>query len=179
MRAVVRAAVASYLGAQSIPFLGTIHTARPFLIPEDDYDSQISNWALQLNPPVGDNRSGCVMIIHIPDSQRSRVSLSGRAFIEDTDVHTVVLEMLFANQSGDGEIAQGEHDILMDATVMAIRADPLLGMPGTIWSAGEFQQGVHVTQHEPFWSQDGLTEFIVALIRFDTWEWLSGPAGTT
>lgn len=174
----VRSAVVTYIQGQNIPFVGKVFTARPFLVAEDDYDTQIASWAINQSPPQGDTRSSSVMIVHLPDTQRSRVSLSGRAFVDDTNVHTVVLECIFANQSGDGETSQLDHDRLMDAISVAIRADPLLGMPGTIWSAGEFQSGVHTTQHEPFWSQDGLTEFIIALVRFETWEWLAGAAGT-
>lgn len=177
-RASVRSAIQTYLVNQNLPFVGKIFLARPFLVAEDDYDQQMANWAVSQVTPAGDTRSSCVLVIHIPDTQRSRVSLSGRAYVDDTNVHNVVLECLFANQSGDGETTQTDHDTLMDAISLAIRADPLLGMPGTIWSAGEFQQGVHTTQHEPFWSPDGLTEFIIALVRFDTWEWLAGTAGT-
>lgn len=174
-RAVVRTAVTDYLTAAALPFVGTVYRARPFIIDEEDYEVSIAAGTEQLVTSV--DGSAAVIIVHIPDSGRERVTMTGRAFVDDKEIHDVTLEVLFSNTAGDAVVAQDDHDTLMDAITVALRADPLLGSPQVIWSSGEFRP-IKVDQHEPYTTSESTTVFIPTTIAFQVWEWIAGPAGT-
>jgi hypothetical protein len=172
-RVAIRAAAQAYLTAANIPFVGTVYRARPTLVDESNYENTMLNQAT--NP----NQSSAVLVINLPEDQRERRSFSGRAFVDDSNIHDIVVEVFFASRTGDALAAQDDADTLLDALAIAVRADPTLGNPNIVWSAGEYQKGVHTSVHAAFVGPDGLTNFIIATVRFDAWEWLAGPAGTT
>jgi hypothetical protein len=178
-RLAVRQALETFLKNGNVPFVGTVFRARPIIVSEEDYDAQMVNTYLLQNPGLDDEGSSAVVVINLPDSHRERKTLSGRANVDDTDVHDVVLELFFWSRSGDGIRAQDDHDAMCDSLVTLLRGDATLGKPSVVWSAGEFQPGVHIQQHESWTPNDGTGIIIVASCRFQTWEWLAGPAGTT
>jgi hypothetical protein len=101
--------------------------------------------------------------------------MSGRGAVNDKWVHPVDLELFFANTSGDPVVTQVEYDQTVDAMVIAIRSNPLLGDPQDVWSAGEFEYGVRHRQSQPFTGEDGLTVFIYGVVSCEVWEWIAGP----
>lgn len=172
-RAIVRAAVSNYFTNAGIPFVGMVYSARPIVINENDYERTMSAGTIEFIE--SGNGSGAVMVVNIPDDKRVRKTLTGRGAVDDTNVHTIVLEIFFGSTGGEGISAQSDHDQLIDAVVTAIRSDPLLGTGGKpIWSAGEFDFGVVVEQAEPYTGSDGTTVFIPSTIRFQAWEWIAG-----
>lgn len=173
-RASVRSAAVAYLQGANIPYVGTVYAGRPLVVDETDYDLNMSTGLFQ--NVVSPEGSSAVILVDIPESRRERRTMTGRTFEDDTQIHTVVLEVFMANVAGKGIAAQADNDATIDAIVDAIRADPLLGQPSVVWSAGEFTTGITVEQREPITSADGTVIFIPAVIRFETWEWLSSNA---
>lgn len=172
MRATVRAAIAAYLQAATLPSVGTVFTARPEVIDESDYENSIAGAVSQFVGSAGG--SSAVLIVNIPDGKRTRKAMTGRTSVSDVYVHQVVLEVILANTTGDAGAAQDDHDTLVDALVVALRSDPLLGSPSIVWSAGEFSAGIQAQQSMPFTGADGLTVFIVGVVRLEVWEQLEG-----
>jgi len=164
-------AATSYFENADIPMVGTVFPGRPIVVDEEDYDLQMSQGLFEDVSSI--DGSSAVLIVNIPTGHRQRQTITGRAFEDDSYIHNMVLELFFANVSGDGVAAQRDHNAVCDAIVAAIRADPLLGQPPVVWSAGEFKP-VDVEQREPFTNSDGLVIFIPAVIRFDVYEWLTG-----
>ena len=175
-RAAVRQVVTAYFTNANIPFIGTVHPSRPYIITEEDYDLQMSN-ALFAGVASANSSSG-VLVVNIPNSSRVREAMTGRAFVNDFVTHNVALEFFFANTAGDALQAQADHDTACDAITIAVRADPLLANGAVVFSAGEFRSGVHIEQHEPFTGEDGTTVFIPSRAYFDVHEYVIGPAGT-
>lgn len=173
-RAAIRTALTTYMTAAKIPFVGTVYRARPFIVNDEDYEVSMAAGTEQLvGTPEG---SGAVLIVHLPNSGRERMTITGRAFVDDKQIHDVTLEILFANNGGDAVVAQDDHDTITDAITVALRADPLLGAPGVVWSSGEFRP-IKVEQHEPYCTSESTTVFIPATVSFQVWEWIAGPAG--
>lgn len=179
-RAIVRNQVQQFLSSKNITNVGKIYAARPIIVDDADYDLNMSNWLWE-QQGLPDSGSGAVLIVNIPSSHRERRAITGRTGDNDTFVHQVVVEVFFANTGStdpndtQGVQAQADHDALMDTLVVTMRSDFSMGNPQQIWSAGEFQAGVDVEQHEPFTNDpDGPTIFIVSTLRFEVWEWLAG-----
>lgn len=173
-RALVRAAVVDYLQGLNppLPFVGTIYSARNY-VDEQDYLPALSTAAQQ----AAVNGSGAVLVVNLGASTRMRRTNTGRTAVDDTDIHDVVLEMFFATTSGDPVAAQADNDTLCDALVEAIRGDGTLG--GRVWSSAEYRGGVKVEPYAPYTDEEGMTVFLPTLVRWEVWEWLAGPAGST
>jgi len=176
VRANVREAAVEYLQNANLPFVGTVFAARPEVVDEEDYERSLSGAVSQY--VTSQSGSAAVLIVNVPSSDRKRETLTGLSHVEDTDTHELVLELVLANTAGEAVEAQQDHDTVCDAIVASIRADPLLGtgLSGRVFPAGSAQ--VQVTQSMPFTGADGTTVFILAVIRTDVIEWISGPAGT-
>lgn len=170
-RAAVRTAAASYIQNLALPFVGTVYPARSY-ISETDYDSNMVTSAYFSIPPGGNY--GCVIVVNITDDDRSRKADTGRGSVQDAAIHKMVLEVFFASTSGEPIPGQMAYDAIIDGLFVAIRADPLLGAPQTLWSAAEFTTGISHTQSEPYTDEEGTTVFITGTVRFDAWEWFAG-----
>jgi len=168
-RTQIRAALTEFFLNQAIPYVGTVYPARAYL-KEQDYEQNAMSFYTQ-----SINGSGCVLVINLPKDDRVREAMSGRGAVNDKWVHPVDLELFFANTSGDPVVAQVEYDQSVDAMVIAIRSNPLLGDPQDVWSAGEFEYGVRHRQSQPFTGEDGLTVFIYGVVSCEVWEWIAGP----
>jgi len=175
-RAAIRSAATAYLTAANIPSVGNVFSARPTIIDEEDYEVSISG--SMLNYIVTENGSGSVLIVNLPNSDRTRETLTGYGgFVDDINKHEIVLELILANTDGDAVAAQDDHDAACDAITTAIRADPTMGTAGNpqaIFGTAVFERGVQVEQSMPFSGADGMTVFILGVIRFEAWEWTSG-----
>lgn len=165
-RAAVRSAIQTYLQGAAVPYLGSVYPARPLVLPEDAYTETMTGQAIAQST----SGSSCVAVVNIPSDRRVRRADVGRGPVADTNVHDVALELYFASSS-DGVPAQQDYDTVVDALVVAIRANPT---PGQIWSVGEFAAGVAHEQSSPYQSEDGLTVLISGLLRFEAWEFLVG-----
>jgi len=172
-RAATRQAITSYIESLNLPFVGTVYPSRPMIVPEDAYDVSMAGQVV-----TSPNGSSAIVVVHLPEDKRSRDPLTGYGFVEDKDVHAVILETWMGNVSGNAITAQADHDLFIDSLVMGLRGDPNLGNPQVIWAAGEFEKGVQVSQGEPYQQPDGTAMIFPCHIHFDAWEWLSGPAGT-
>ena len=181
-RAIVRNQIQTFLQGKQFTNVGKIYAARPIIVDDADYDLNMSNWLWE-QQGLPDSGSAAVLIVNLPSSHRERRAITGRTGDNDTFVHQAVVEVFFANTGGtdpddtQGVQAQKDHDALMDALVVALRSDFSIGNPQQIWSAGEFQAGVDVEQHEPFTNPEDPTVFIVSTVRFEVWEWLAGIPG--
>jgi hypothetical protein len=171
-RAAVRAAVTSYLTNYAnppIPYLGTVYPARTY-VNEQDYTEDMTGQAVA----ASQGGSAAVATVNLPQSTRTREAEVGRAAVNDLNVHKVALEVFFASTGGNPVTAQQDHDTVMDAITVAIRADGTLG--GQVWSAAEYQGGVEVLQAMPYTDDEGMVVFIPSVVRFEVWEWIAGQA---
>lgn len=169
-RVAVRNAIQAQIQGLGIPYLGSVYAARPVILEEQAYVQTMSGLAV----PSSANGSSCVVVVNMPNDHRERIADTGRGTVQDTDIHKVVLELFFASVGGDGVSAQLDYDSIIDALIIAIRANPTPGGASVVWSAGEFASGVDHEQGQPLSSADGLTIFIVGTIRYDAYEWLAG-----
>lgn len=163
----VRQAVAAAITAAKINYVGTVYEARPTILQESDYAGLMFNAASA-------NGSAAVVVVNITDDKRQRKADTGRGAVNDTNIHSVVLELFFSSTSGDAVAAQLDYDAIVDALIVLIRNNPTMSAPSTVWSAGEFTEGVTHSQGEPYTSEDGLTILIPGVVKFQAWEWLAG-----
>ena len=169
-RAAVRQAVATAVQNAAIPYVGTVYPARPTIIQEPDYIQTLQGQAIQESV----NGSACVIVVDIPSDHRQLRAFTGRIGVEDTNIHALVLELFFASTGGDAMAAQQDYDTIIDGLFALIRNNPTLSAPSTIWSAGEYREGVQHAQSEPESSADGLTILINGAVRFSAYEWVAG-----
>jgi len=173
-RVAVRAAVTSYLQAQVasgyIPYVGTVFAGRPMVINERDY---VVNMLGQVVASA--NGSAAVLVVNLLSDERTRRADTGRGAQNDTEIHTVAIELFFGSTKGDAVAGQDDYDAIVDAIVQSIRNDATLGAPLVIWSAGEYTPpGVRHEQREPTTTADGLTLSIPGVVQFEAWEWIAG-----
>ena len=162
-RAAVRSAVAAYFSNATIPFVGTVYSARNY-INEQDYANYTANV----------NGSGAVLVVNVTEDDRERRADTGRGAVNDTDIHHVAVEVFFASTVGDPIAAQGDYDTLIDSLFELIRADANLGDPTVVWSAGEYAPWIKHHQTAPYTDADGMTVFINGAVLFDAWEFIAG-----
>lgn len=175
-RTQVRAAVTAYFTNANISFVGSVMSARNY-INEQDYEQNMMGQAV-----ASSNGSACVLVVNILDDERMRRADTGRGAQNDTEVHTVFLELFFASTGGEPIAAQEDYDTIVDQIIQAIRNDPTLAAPTVVWSAGENPglsgapaSGVRHQQKEPYTSADGMTVCIPGIVQFEVWEWIAGP----
>ena len=167
-----RIAIADALTAAQFPLVGTVYRGRTY-INETDYEANEAGYLTE-----SAEGGGCVVVVNLPGpDRRYRIALTGRASVDDMNIHTVVLELFFANTSGDPLVAQDEYDSVVDAIVPFIRNNPTMSAPEAVWSAGEFKAGVVHSQSSPYTGDDGTTVFITGSIKFESWEQIVGPNG--
>ena len=166
----MRAAVTSYFTAANIPYVGTIYSARPTVVNEQDYEQTLMGQIVASTP----NGSRAVLVVNIPNDDRQRRADTGRGAVNDSRIHDVVMEIFFACVAGDATQAQTDYDGIVDAMVTLIRHDPTMG--GGSWSAGEYTTGISHRQSMPYTDEDGLIVFIPGIVRFEAWEWIAGAA---
>lgn len=158
-RATVRAQIATYFAPANVAGLSTTYRARPKEIPGQ---------AFNLSANGG---SGAVLVIHLPDDEVRRVTLGPAGTgSQKFDVHQVALELMFRSVKPDAQVAQDDHDALVDALMARFRADPTFGSTNLvpIWSAGETPFGVKKSFTEPKLSKQ---EFVCnGVIRFEAQE---------
>jgi hypothetical protein len=166
-RAQVRTIVTDYLTGAGLPYVGSVFSARTYVVDMTDYTK------LTESSPEG---SDSVLMVNIPSDWRHRVQMTGRAYVNEPEIHPIAVEIFFGCSSGDPLAAQLDYDQIVDAMFVAIRGNPQLGNV-QIWSAGEFVAGVKHRQSEPF-LDGGMTVLINGVVEFEAWEWMAGPAGS-
>jgi hypothetical protein len=167
----VREAVKEYFAKANLQYVGTVHSARPEILQEQDYENSPIWGQIQLS----ENGSSAVLIVDIPSDTRQRRADTGRGAVNDTLICKVVIEVFLASLGGGAVAAQNDYDTVIDQMVDLIRADATLDAQGTIWSAGEYEAGIAHQQSEPFTDVDGLNVNIFGTVQFDAWQWISGP----
>jgi hypothetical protein len=166
----MREAITAFLQEANIEYVGIVYPARPEIINEQDYESNRLAEAV-----ASENGSSAVLVVNLPSDVRQRKADTGRGAVNDQITYKAVLEVFFACTSGEATKAQEDYDQTVDAIVTAIRENATLGAPGTVWSAGEYEQGVAHDQSLPRTDADGMTILIPGVVRFDSMSWVSGP----
>src|SRR6185437_3307052 len=170
-RLTVRNAIANYLNAAEINYVGAVKPTRDY-VDGSDYDEHNLNGVISLiSSPSG---SGCVLIVNLTDDRRQREALTGRGQVNDTNRHSAAVEMFFANTSGSVPNAQTDYDSIVDGIFNAIRYDPTMG--GVLWSSGEYAPWIEHSQSAPYTDSSGTLVFVTGLVVFEAAEWISGPA---
>lgn len=174
-RVQVRQIIAQQIQQANIANVGTVFAARPVILQEQAYTDHMNGLAYQVTSQSNENGSGCVIVVNMPDDQRSRVALTGLGAVDDFNKHQLALELWFVNVSGDGLIAQLDYDAIVDALFILIRNNQKPGPSGIIWmSGGEVGTGVDHRMLQPYTDPDGLTIFINGSMRYQAWEQLVG-----
>ena len=167
-----RIAITNALTEAQFPLVGAVHRGRTY-INETDFEQNAAGYFTE-----SIEGGGCVIVVNLPGpDRRYRIALTGRASVDDMNIHNVILELFYANTSGDPLVTQDEYDSVVDAIVPFIRNNPTMSAPATVWSAGEFKAGVVHSQSSPYTSDDGTTVFISGTIKFESWEQIVGPNG--
>lgn len=169
-RQAVRTSVAEYFANANLRFVGTVFPARPEITNEQDYETNRLKEAVP-----SENGSSAVLVVNIPTDDRQRKADTGRGAVNDTWIHKIAMEVFFASTGGAAVKAQEDYDAIVDSMADLVRANAVLGAPGTVWSAGEYEHGIQHKQGAPFTDEDGMTIFISGEVAFEAWEWLSGP----
>lgn len=181
-RLATREAVAEFLTAAAIEGVGTVYPARPEIVNEQDYQSDEEYqqaWKAYEGHRMAEaaeaaGGAGAVLVVNITKDKRKREALAGRGAVNDSWVFDVALEVFFADSSGEGVPAQLAYDTIIDQVIEAIRANPVLGAPQTVLSAGEFDAGVEHTQAQPYTDAEGLTVMIFGVVTFASYSWVAG-----
>ena len=168
-RVAIREAVTSYLAEAALPNVGKVFSARPEVLTEQAYESNMFNEAVETA-----DGSSAVLVVNLPSDKRQRRADTGRGAVNDTWIFDVVLEVFFASSGGEAVIAQSDYDAVIDGIVSSIRENATLGAPTTVWSAGEYDAGIKHDQAEPFTDEDGTTVFIFGSVEFQAWTWIAG-----
>lgn len=172
-RLTVRNAIASYLNAAQINYVGAVKATRDY-VDGTDYEQRNLNGVISLiSSSTG---SGCVLIVNLTEDRRKREADTGRGQVNDTSRHSAAVELFFANTSGDVPSAQTDYDSIVDGIFDAIRADPTMG--GVLWSSGEYAPWIEHSQSAPYTDSSGTLVFITGVVRFEATEWISGTAIT-
>jgi hypothetical protein len=170
-RVQVREIIQAQIAALDIPNVGFVYAARPIILSETDYTQQMNATALT----YAGTGFGCVIVVNLPDDRRTRIALTGLGSVNDFQKHKLALEIWFASVGGDGVAAQYAYDAIVDALIVAIRANQVPGPSGVIWmGGGEVGTGIDHAMGQPYSPDDGLSVFIQGAIRYDVWEQLVG-----
>jgi hypothetical protein len=165
----VRTAITEAFENANLQYVGKVHSARPEVIQEEDYERNRLGEAVE-----SEAGSSAVLVVNLPSDDRKRRALTGRGAVNDTNVHHVLVEVFFASSGGEAVKAQEDYDTVIDAIVDFIRANPNMGNPSVVWSAGEYDAGVTHQQAAPYTDADGLTVFISGAVSFEAFEWIAG-----
>jgi hypothetical protein len=168
-RVAVRTAIKEYFANADLQYVGMVHSARPEILNEQDYET---NRLAEAVPSA--NGSSAVLVVNIPSDDRKRRADTGRGAVNDSQVHKIVMEVFFASTGGDAVVAQNDYDTIIDGMVNLVRANAVMNAPGVIWSAGEYDAGIQHQQTAPFTDADGLVVFISGAVSFDAYEWIAG-----
>jgi hypothetical protein len=168
-RVAMRTAVAEFFAQASLQFVGQVYSARPEVLSEQAYEANRMGEAV-----ASDNGSSAVLVVGIPSDDRMRRADTGRGAVNDSHIYRIAMEVFFASTGGDAVAAQNDYDTVVDQMVNLIRSNATLNASATVWSAGEYEQGVQHQQGEPYTDADGLTVFIPGVVKFEAWEWVAG-----
>ena len=166
----VREATYEYFAEANLPHVGVVHEALPEIVQEQDYETNRLGEAVATA-----DGSSAVLVIHIPTDRRQRRADTGRGAVNDSRIHNIVMEVFFASTGGDAIAAQKDYDAIIDEIFTLIRANATFNAPNVVWSAGEYESGIHHEQTQPFNDAEGLATFITGAVRFEAWEWIAGP----
>ena len=165
-RVAIRTAIQEQIQALAIPYVGTVFPARPVIMEEQSYTQTLNGEAIAASA----SGSACMIVVNMPRDKRRRMALVGRGAVDDMNKHQICLELFFASTEGAGIQAQYDYDSIVDALVVAIRAQPSPGGAAVVWSAGEFDAGVAHEMAQPYTSEEGNTILINGVIKYEAWE---------
>jgi hypothetical protein len=149
-RANVRHATANYLRAVALPSVGTIYASPPKISKGGDAYEGL---------PAG-VASGSVLYVEVLDSHELREGLGGAGGGKKMVTHMLRVHVLFRSKARDSQDAMDDHDVLIEALLVALRADRTLGTatgPTPILQAGEGTAGIKVQSGMPKTSGTGET----------------------
>jgi hypothetical protein len=181
-RLAVREAIASYLNAAEINYVGAVFPARPIILDESAYEERMLNGALSY--VASDQGSGCALVVNITEDHRERMADTGYSYVNDMNKRSISVELWFAclGDPENGAGSQEDYDSIVDGVFIAVRADPTLGTanqpPASIWGAAVYPPYISHEQAAPYTTDEGLTVFIKGVVKFDAWSQDVGPAGS-
>ena len=165
----VRTAITEAFANADLQYVGKVHSARPEIIQEDDYERNRLGEAVESGAG-----SSAVLVVNITADERRRRADTGRGAVNDTCIHHIAMEIFFASSGGDAVKAQEDYDTIVDGIIAFVRANPNMASPTVVWSAGEYDAGVQHQQGAPYTDADGLTVFIAGAVTYEAWEWIAG-----
>lgn len=139
----VRAAVAAFFEAASIPGLNKVHAAPPFW-------ADGSEW--KLSAQLG---SGAVAAVHLADDAESRITvpvLTGQKIVKYRVGLMLFYQWLFPSATltpADEDAWAGPLDVIIDGVKDRLRSDPNCGMPTVVWQAAQDENDVKVARDIP------------------------------
>lgn len=175
-RKFIRQAVAAWFQPPAVAGLNTVYTAPHRWAPGQDF----------FNAAAPGLPSGAVAFPYVEQSHRQRISMQGAPAGGKFSYYTVALVIRFKSNEGQVELAQDDHDDILDAMVVRLEQDKQLGTGPTfavpnpveqIFQAGEGDSpsgtDVHVMSDMPKLLQNGQV-VIFSSIRFEVMEWIAG-----
>jgi hypothetical protein len=147
----IRAAITTYLRAQTIPGLNKIYQAMPAEIDP-------SIWNLAAN-----NGSGAIAYVHLTESYETRIAtprLNGQKLVPY--LVGIVVEFKYAVPAENATALNGDEwvtslDIILEGLKAAVRADPHLGtgdLGADVFEAGESQKDLSLRSQLPTRDED-------------------------
>jgi len=125
-RVEVRSAIVRWLSNGTIPFLSVVHGTPPKISNEGD-------WYAQVDPGTG---TGAIICVHLESQTELPLSypvVDGGW--RDRPYQVKLLVFLRSNKSDTAAI-QHDNDLMIDALVERIEADPNFGDPSVVYQAG-------------------------------------------
>jgi hypothetical protein len=171
-RTFIRQTVANWFAPPAVEGLNTVYTASPRWAPGADFFQ---------GAPAG-TESGAIAFPYVEESHRTRIALQGAPPGGKMAYYTIGLVVRFVSNAAEVQAAQDDHDNLIDAIVVRLESDKLLGTgsnPERVFMAGEGDSvngaDVHVQSDLP--KQHGTQVTVWSVVRFAVLEYIaSGTA---
>lgn len=139
----IRAAVSSYFEGAAIPGLNKVYGAPPYWADGGD-------WTLGLS-----QGSAAVGAVHIVEESESRITVpirTGQKMVE----YKLGLMLFYQWTVPSGALAKvgadewsDPLDVIIDGCKALLRADPNLGVPATVWQAGQDPNDIRILRDIP------------------------------
>ncbi len=168
-RKFVRNAVAAWMAPPAIAGLGTTYTGMERWMPGADFYHQMA----------AGTPSGAICFPYITDQHRTRITLQGAPPGGKMAYYSVDLVVRFASNQSVVHLAQDDHDALIDAIVVRLESDKLIGTAGQpeqvfMAAEGNAVDGADVRVRSDLPKLVNNQVAIWSVVNFEVLEWISG-----
>jgi len=125
-RVTVREAIVRWLSNGTIPFLSVVHGTPPKISNEGD-------WFIQVDPGTG---TGAIICVHLESQTEIPLNYPVTDGGWRDRPYQVVLLVYLRSNKLDTNAIQNDNDMMIDALVERIEADPNFGDPSVVYQAG-------------------------------------------